>query len=66
MSDREARKAATIKLARELYEMMPGTPDYPTGPNGEIQWGVIEITKHYNFCMLIAANIIRANNAVFK
>ncbi len=64
--DSEARKAATIKMAREFYEMMPDAPSYPTGPNGEVQWGVIEVTRHYNFCMMIAAQIVAANCRVFK
>jgi len=60
----EARKLATIKLARELYELMPGAPLHTI--NGEWDWPTIECTKHYNFCLLIAASIIRANNATFK
>lgn len=62
--DAEARKAATIRLARELYEAMPGV-DAPTA-NGEIVWSMAEVTKPYLFCMLIAANIVRANCATFK
>lgn len=66
MSDSEARKAAMIAMARELYWMMPDAPTFPTGPNGEVQWGVIEVTRHYNFCMLIASNIVAANSRIFK
>ena len=64
MSDKEARKAATIKMARELWEMMPGAERHMI--NGEYDWRTIEVTRHYNFCMLIATNIVRANCAVFK
>lgn len=62
--DAEARKVETIRLARELYEMMPGV-NVPTC-NGEIVWSMAEVTKPYQFCMLIAANIVRANCATFK
>lgn len=54
--DSEARKAATVKLARELYELMPGTD--PILAQGEYHWPMIEVTKAYSFCMLIAARIV--------
>ena len=62
--DSEARKAATIKLARELYELMPGTD--PIMAQGEYHWPMIEVTKAYNFCMLIAASIVAADRSVYK
>ncbi len=62
--DSEARKAATINLARELYELMPGVD--PIMIEGEYHWPMIEVTKPYNFCMLIAARIIQADCSVFK
>lgn len=64
MGDSEARKAATIKMAREFYEMMPGAE--PVTINGEYHWPSIECTKNYNFCMLIASQIVAANCRVFK
>lgn len=64
MSDSEARKAATIKMARDLYEMMPDAPRHTI--QGEWDWRTIEVTRHYNFCVLIAANIVAANSRIFK
>ncbi len=64
MSDSEKRKAATITLARELYALMPGID--PILIEGEYHWPTIEVTKPYNFCMLIAARIIAADCRVFK
>jgi len=61
----ESRKAATIRIARDLYSAMPGAPTFPTGPNGEVQWGVIEVTQHWNFCMRIASAIVTADSRTF-
>jgi hypothetical protein len=64
MSDSEARKKATIDMARDFYEAMPDAPKLTI--NGEPDWGTISITKHYNFCMRIAAAIVAANVRTFK
>ncbi len=60
----EARKAATVQLARALWEVMPGA-ERPT-VNGEYDWKAIEASGHYIFCVVLAENIIKANCAVFK
>jgi hypothetical protein len=65
MIDAEKRKAATIKLARELYELMPGAAEIPR-MNGVLRWDMIEVTKPYCFCMLIAARIVAADCRVHK
>lgn len=62
--DSEKRKAATIALARELYELMPGID--PITIHGEYHWPTIEVTKPYCFCMLIAARIIQADCRVYE
>jgi len=43
---------------------MPGTD--PIMVDGEYHWPMIEVTKPYVFCMLIAARIIQADCSVFK
>lgn len=62
----EARKAAVTRIARDLYGAMPDAPTFPTGPNGEVQWGVIEVTAHYNFCARIAQAIVASDSRIFK
>lgn len=64
MSDSENRKRAAIDLARELYLLMPGVDQITV--QGEHDWPTIEVTKAYNFCMLIAASIIAADCRTFK
>jgi hypothetical protein len=45
------------RIARNLYEAMPGAPPIPR--IGEFkQWGFVEDNQHYEFCQLIATLIV--------
>lgn len=65
MSDSEARKAATIKMAQEFYEMIPGVPEHLSAKVIS-SWDHVFPTKHYQFCLMIASQIVAANSRVFK